>query len=809
MITTTHEYPKLREDVVLSRRTHGDDGSFVVNDPRTQRFFLLREAEVFIARQLDGHTPLEVVRRRVEERFRQSLTDEKLAQFVKTLERLALLEASGEGGDAATSQSRRVRGSLLYLRCKAFDPDRFLERLHRKVRFFFTPAFVALSAVTILVAIGVVVADYDLLGRGLARLFQVDALVLAWFVLMGVMICHEFAHGLACKHFGGRVHEMGFMLIFFQPAMYCNVSDAWLFPRRSHRLWVTFAGAWFEMFLWALATLIWRVTDPNTVINFVALVVMMTSGIKTLFNLNPLIKLDGYYLLADLLDVPNLNRRASAYIRGRVGRVFGGGDSADAEETPRRERRIYWIYGLLAGVFSFTLLAWILTRFGRHLTENYQAIGVLVTAALAFALFRGQLTALVVKPAVWVARAPKRRAVKLLAAFALVAAILLVGHMPLRVSAPVTVLPTRHADIRAEVDSLIEEVFVEENDLVEAGQLVVRLRERGLRADRDKTVADIAATKARLKMLEVGARPEEIEVARREVETAQTRLVQRRREYATAEQMHKERLAKAKTSIEKAETQLKGARDERERLELLVVRQAGSAKELREAVLLVAVREKELEEARAELRWLLADDLAALRDAVVVAEKELEAARGRLDLLLAGAREEEIEATQAHILRLEAHRAYDEKQIHSLDVVTPTAGVVVTPKMRDKIGQLVQKGDLILSVHDLARIRAEIAVPETEIGDIQVGQKVALKVRAYPGRTFEGKVTSIAAAAAKNEDELAGKIIRVTAEVANSSFELKPEMTGHAKIECGDRRILDVATRRFVRYVRVEFWSWW
>src|SRR5258707_5244839 len=158
-------------------------------------------------------------------------------------------------------------------------------------------------------------------------------------MMVGVVTLHEFAHGLTCKHFGGHVREIGFILIFFQPAFYCNVSDAWLFPQKSHRLWVTFAGAYFEIFLWAIATFVWRVTDPNTVINYLALVVVATSAVKTFFNLNPLIKLDGYYLLSDFLEIPNLRQRAFGFLGGLFRRIWGTAGHNIQETTPPERRR--------------------------------------------------------------------------------------------------------------------------------------------------------------------------------------------------------------------------------------------------------------------------------------------------------------------------------------------------------------------------------------------------------------------------------------------------------------------------------------
>ncbi|PYV24826.1 MAG: peptidase M50, partial [Acidobacteria bacterium] len=157
------------------------------------------------------------------------------------------------------------------------------------------------SAALIVFALGLTALNWAEMSQELVGLINFESLLLLWVTVLLVVTLHEFAHGLTCKHFGGHVHEVGFLLIYFQPAFYCNVSDAWLFPEKSKRLWVTFAGAYFEMFLWALSTVIWRLTDFDTTLNHLALVVTATSAVKSLFNLNPLIKLDGYYVLSDYL----------------------------------------------------------------------------------------------------------------------------------------------------------------------------------------------------------------------------------------------------------------------------------------------------------------------------------------------------------------------------------------------------------------------------------------------------------------------------------------------------------------------------
>ncbi|MGH7409691.1 MAG: efflux RND transporter periplasmic adaptor subunit [Candidatus Methylomirabilis sp.] len=743
---------RLRPDLVISQQLQMGQPIYIVKDPTTGRFFQLRAPEYFIARQLDGVTPLDTVQRRADEQFGAPLTRETLEQFVQTLWRLGLLEGEGADGGHLAQRRGRIGGSLLYLRLKAFDPDRLLNHLLSKVKFFFTRPFIVCSAALILLAVGITISNWNEIGLDLLRLYRVQALLLAGLTLLCVTTAHEFAHGLTCKRFGGEVREMGFMLLYFMPAFYCNVSDAWLFPEKSKRLWVTFAGAYFEIFLWALATLTWRVTDPETVLNYAALVVMATSGIKTLFNLNPLIKLDGYYLLCDYLEIPNLRQRAMGYLGARIKRMRESAVQWITEATPR-ERRIYLTYGMLAGVYSFSLLGLIALNLGGFLIGRYQGLGFLLFTGLLATVFRNPLKKVPSK-LVAVFRPGEDRASLIrrlrnaLAGFTVVLAGLFFVHMELKVAGEFKVLPLQNADVRAEVDGIIAEVYVDEGHVVREGDLIARLQDRDYRAELGKVEAEIEEKRAKLKMLKAGSRREEIEIARAEVAKAKERLKYAREKLETFQGLHGEK-AISRLQVQEAEEQ-------------------------------VSVRGKELEEAD-----------------------------GRLRLLLAGSRPEEIEATEAEITRLETQKRYLQEQLALGRVVSPISGVVTTPKVREKVGEHVKKGDLITKVHTLQTVTAEIPISEKEIADVKVGQQVVLKARAYPEQSFSGPVVSIAPTAAADSSGFGSKTVLVRTEIDNTSGLLKPEMTGNAKIYCGKRRIFDLMTRRLVRYIRVEFWSWW
>src|SRR6185312_13877521 len=269
---------------------------------------------------------------------------------------------------------RRLQGNVFYLMFRVCDPDHLFDWLVGKVRFLFTWTFMALSAATILAAACVIVFNWGEFKQDLPRLYQWGAIPTVWAIILLVTVAHEFGHGLTCKHFGGEVHELGFLLLLLQPCLYCNVSDSWLFPEKSKRLWVSFAGPYFELFLWALAVLIWRLTDSGTWINFVALAVTATSGVKALLNFNPLIKMDGYYLLSDWLGIHNLRRRSYACIGAGIKRLFGIKTPVDA--TPR-EKRIFLIYGLTASTFSFCALGYMVWVLAGFLEERNQGLNAL------------------------------------------------------------------------------------------------------------------------------------------------------------------------------------------------------------------------------------------------------------------------------------------------------------------------------------------------------------------------------------------------------------------------------------------------
>lgn len=304
---------------------------------------------------------------------------------------------------------------------------------------------------------------------------------------------------------------------------------------------------------------------------------------------------------------------------------------------------------------------------------------------------------------------------------------------------------------------MIEEVYVDEGAVVQAGAPVARVSDRCFRTRRAVADAQIAEHEARLRQLKAGARPEELEIAR---------VILRRSEDDQAQ-----------------------ARVDLRRIRSLVSSGVGAPVELERAEHAATLRERQAQEAKA-----------------------------RLALLEAGSRPEEIAAVEQQIARVRSERAQLDGDIARAVVRTPHAGVITTPYLRERVGEFVKEGDLIAEVHQIETLKAEVAVPEREIGAVRLGMPASIRFRAFPERTFTGTVTAIAPAAGSRVAPGApavvstsrdGRTVRVTIEVKNENGLLKPNLTGYARIDSGERNALDVLTRRIRRFVRLEFWSWW
>jgi len=408
--------PARRPDLVF--RPLGDNGDCVVKDPRTGSYYRLGDREGFLFARLDGAQTTDAVRTAYAEHHGEPLTEEDLQEFVALAEAYGFLVTPGgptaTAADSNTVQPTpapagselparlgrapdapsvlaRVGRSILYWRCRLFDPDRLLARLEPKIRFVWTRTFLAASASGVLAAVVLVCLSWHELTRPTTYVLRWEVIALAWVTLVAVALLHEFAHGLTCKHYGGEVHEIGFLLLFLVPCFYCNVSDAWVIREKWKRLWVTLAGAYCDLLVWAAAVFVWLFSAPEGSIHYLAWVVVSVCAVRMLFNFNPLLKLDGYYLLSDWLEIPNLRQRAWARTLGEMRWLFGRAPRPAAEP----HARFLVAFGAASWLFSCAFLSLMVGTLAGWLWEHWGPVGAGVALLLGLVLLRGLFRALV------------------------------------------------------------------------------------------------------------------------------------------------------------------------------------------------------------------------------------------------------------------------------------------------------------------------------------------------------------------------------------------------------------------------------
>ena len=789
----------LRSDLLIHPRQEGDCTVYVVKDPYAGRFFQLREPEHFLVTQMNGKTTVEEAEARFSARFGIQLAPGAAAAFFQKMQRLCLFE--GIYAEAALSRRARHGGPpasswrrILHWRIAVFNPDRWLGRLERRTRWMFTPEFLCMAVPIIAVSILVAAANRMTFFIGLGEIIQVGSIIGILAALFVLAASHEFAHAVALKHYGGSVTEMGFLLLYFQPCVYSNLSDAYLLPARRQKSTVMLAGLFVQLLVTAAAIFIWRVTEIGNLINRFAFLVAAVSLAIVLFNVNPLIKLDGYYLLADWLRLPNLRSRAFRYLKRRF-IAWSTIRQVDLETDDRHGRVFFW-YGIVALSYSAVLLVFVgyhVTAFlAKHLgwagpLVLWGAVGIIAARPLwrtspassadekaAAASSAGQTrhtpagqSAAATGGSEPAPKARRRWAKRPLIFWGIIVLVLLstfVIHAERRMGSACRVEPSA--------------VFTVTNP--EAGVVEAQLYETGSREQRRRTTLQLASSD----FSAVNLAPRFAEGDR--VNTGDTILVISSNRYTSQFAATSARLGRARAELDLLYS---GPKEEQ-------IRQLRA--ELAQVEAQLANQEAEFARAgRMHERKLSSDeefDLARTR--LDIAREGKKAKQSELALLVSKPKLEEIAVKEAEINELSAQVEYYRSQMESSVFVAPFAGRVSWARQGKTIFEMVRTDT----------VRVVIPTAEMDIGDVHIGAPVRLKVRSYPFDTFEGRVARLAIAA---PDSGSTRSFEVVTAIPNPGGRLLSGMTGYAKISCGRRPLISLILRRVVHFFRVEFWSWW
>ena len=369
--------PRIAPDVDITEQIEAGVTRYVVRNAATSRYFLIKQPEYGILSQFDGTLTLADVAGGGHQANGPRVSRSTLVKFLSKLDSLGLLERGG--ADDAASAPKLERG--LYLRFRLFNPNQLLGWLDRVFGWALSRTFVVSSFVLMIVVAFGMLGRMDEFSTYTSYLYREYGLVAILGITLTITALHEFAHGLACKHFGGDVREMGVLLIYYVlPAFYCNVTDIHRMGKKYERLWVIFAGIYWQLLVSAGGGLLWLVATPYTILADLSLLLFIGGSFNILINCNPLIKLDGYYALSQALGVVNLQARSSDYVRSQFARVMGEPQARRVDEQRPVVYVGYWVCSIL---YSVVLIWLILGWVSGALMDGLRFLGVLLTMLLA------------------------------------------------------------------------------------------------------------------------------------------------------------------------------------------------------------------------------------------------------------------------------------------------------------------------------------------------------------------------------------------------------------------------------------------
>jgi putative peptide zinc metalloprotease protein len=473
----------LREEIAIFPGPIALDGSptWTLHDPVRNRFYRLGWRECEIITRWDAGTAAEIATRiAAETTLRVDQEDiQQLARFLFSCD--LLRAASPSATDAMLGKWQRQRSSwgrwllhnYLFMRIPLFWPDRFLTAAYPYVSFVYSRAFALAIVATGTAGLFLVIRQWDNFLATFVDMLSLQGAVYFGMTLAGLKAIHEFGHAFTAKRFGCRVPTMGVALLVMIPVLYTDANDAWKLTSRGQRLAIGLAGVAAELCCAAIAALAWGFLPNGTTRSLAFLIATSTWLTTILLNLSPFMRYDGYYVLSDYLELPNLHSRAFALAQWWMREKLLGLGDPPPEELPPRRRDFLVAFALLTWLYRFSLflgIAAIIYAF---------AVKVLGVAMMVVEIGYFVLYPVLWELSVWwTRRADLRWSRRTILTAGVGVAVVVALLVPWRssIDAPAMLKSRQHVGVFVpEFGARVAEVNVRNGDAVEPGAMLVRL----------------------------------------------------------------------------------------------------------------------------------------------------------------------------------------------------------------------------------------------------------------------------------------------------------------------------------------------
>lgn len=481
--------PRLREGLKWTFQEVRGKGSYLLEDPLSGNFYRLGRKEYEFVRRLDGKTTVsELVATASRGEVELSIEGGDAVSLVRMLVDAGLVTSSGSEHAGRvysevnqSQETKRLLGKvsqIIFLKIPLCNPDRFFATLAERAGWLVSPGFAFLWLLVVFWGGTALYEERGRFSQQMAGLFDFGNLWILGALWIGLKVFHECWHGIVCRRFGGVVPEAGVnLLLFTTPLGYVNASSSTVFPSKWQRIAVSAAGIYGELFVAAIAAILWARVDPGALSGALHQVVVLSSITTVLFNANPLMRFDGYYILSDLFDIPNLYTKGHKVSQWVFRRWILGMEKAKFPLAKSERRTFITVYGLAASVWKALVTTGLLIG----AAFLFRGAGLIVAVAVATTMLIQWISGAyhyLKKSAAAEGLRPARLVLRIVAMVGLGAIFLFLIKVTPSARAPAVVQNASGGEVRVDCPGFLTQVLVTAGDTVREGDLLARLENR-------------------------------------------------------------------------------------------------------------------------------------------------------------------------------------------------------------------------------------------------------------------------------------------------------------------------------------------
>ncbi|HVO81576.1 MAG TPA: HlyD family efflux transporter periplasmic adaptor subunit [Terriglobales bacterium] len=508
--------PKVERSLIAREHLEGGLPTFIVMKPKADCYYRLTPDEWTALQLFNGQRSCSEIAEQFQEETGKVCSEDDIRMFARSLADTSLVERARVDANVTLSEElkkqrekRRTRkwGDLSEVTILSYDPNEFLNKTYPYVRFFYSTWFNLVAIVMMGIMTAIFITHWSEIWHDTFEYYMVTNKTFVdfmevWILFTMAAFFHESAHGMTCKHFGAGVHSQGFLLMYLLPCFFNDSSEVWVYGGRWERIVTAIAGIWIELIFCSVVTLVWWATTPGMWIHDIAYKLILITGIGVvILNVNPLVRLDGYFIFTELIGIGDLKERSTFYVSSWVKKhLFRL--PVEVEPLPSRRKLLFVTYALLSGAYSYLLLFAVVQLLYRVALKYSPEWAWVLALWLTYKIFRSRIKAFGrFLKVVYLDKKERLRMWltpgRLVTVSAGVLAILFALLWPDFVQGRFVIEPSQRAVIRAEVPGQVNQVMAREGELVSAGSPLVQLRNLSLESEAARNSADLRLASAR------------------------------------------------------------------------------------------------------------------------------------------------------------------------------------------------------------------------------------------------------------------------------------------------------------------------